>query len=115
MEPNLWIQEFPGAITVCDTKGIILEMNEAAIKTFEKYGGKKLIGASLLDCHPEPARTKLKKLLETQEKNVYTIQKQGVKKIIYQSPWYKDGIYSGFVEFSLEIPSTMPHFIRDGK
>ena len=40
------------------------------------------------------------------------IEKNGVKKIIYQSPWYKEGEYAGFVELSLEIPLEMPHFIR---
>jgi hypothetical protein len=32
--------------------------------------------------------------------------------LIYQSPWYRDGQYAGFVEISLEIPFDMPHFIR---
>ncbi len=114
MAENLWIQDFPGAVTVCDTKGTILEMNNKAAKTFEKEGGKNLIGSNVLDCHPEPARTKLKNLMETQQKNVYTIEKKGIKKIIYQTPWYKDGQYSGFVELSLEIPFDMQHFIRKG-
>ena len=50
--------------------------------------------------------------MSAREKNVYTIEKNGVKKMIFQSPWYKDGIYAGFVELSLEIPFEMPHFIR---
>jgi len=33
--------------------------------------------------------------------------------IIYQAPWFHDGIFGGLVELSLEIPSEMPHFIRD--
>jgi hypothetical protein len=43
------------------------------------------------------------------EKNVYTIEKNGVKKLIYQSPWYYNGEYAGFVELSLEIPFEMEH------
>ena len=38
------IKEFAGAIVVCDTKGIILEMNDQAIKANQDAGGKKLIG-----------------------------------------------------------------------
>ncbi|MBA4313647.1 MAG: diguanylate cyclase [Chlorobiaceae bacterium] len=112
MKSNSWINEFPGAVTVCDENGIILEMNEKAIKTFEKDGGAKLIGTNLLDCHPEPSRSKLLELLKTQQRNVYTIEKDGIKKLIYQSPWYTDGKYSGLVELSLEIPFELPHFIR---
>ena len=112
MPDPTWIKEFPAAITVCDVEGIILEMNDKSAKTFEKDGGRKLIGSNMLDCHPEPARTKTERLLAAREKNVYTIEKNGVKKLIYQSPWFADGCYAGFVELSLEIPWEMPHFIR---
>lgn len=112
MSEHEWIKEFPAAITVCNAEGIILEMNDKAAKTFEKDGGYKLIGASMFDCHPDPARGKVERLLDARVKNVYTIEKNGVKKLIYQSPWYKEGTYAGFVEISLEIPLEMPHFIR---
>ena len=110
---HTWFKEFPGAITICDAEGIILDMNAAAEKVFEDDGGRGLIGKNLLDCHPEPARGQLERMLDKQQKNVYTIEKNGKKKLIYQTPWYKDGIYSGFVELSIEIPFEMPHFVRD--
>jgi len=113
MPKHNWIKEFPGAITVCDRQGIIVEMNDKAAKSFQDDGGYDLIGKNLLGCHPEPSRTKLKELLDSQKTNVYTIEKKGVKKLIYQAPWYKDGEYAGLVEFSLEIPFEMPHFIRE--
>jgi len=112
MNDHQWIKEFPGSVTVCDTEGIIIEMNDNAARTFEKDGGRNLLGTNLLDCHPEPSRTKLQNLLTTQSSNVYTIEKNGIKKLIYQSPWYRDGKFSGLVELSLEIPFEMPHFIR---
>ena len=62
-----WVKEFPGAITVCDSRGIILEMNAKAVENFKQDGGRKLIGKNLFDCHPEPARTKLKDLMEKQQ------------------------------------------------
>jgi transcriptional regulator with PAS, ATPase and Fis domain len=108
-----WIKEFPAAFTVCDADGIILEMNDKSAKTFEKDGGRALIGKNMFDCHPDPARSKLERLMDTRQKNVYTIEKNGVKKLIYQSPWFKDGQYAGFVEISFEIPFEMPHFIRN--
>jgi transcriptional regulator with PAS, ATPase and Fis domain len=107
-----WQKQFPGAITLCDADGIILYMNDKAVKTFESDGGEKLIGTNVLDCHPEPSKTRLKELMREQIVNAYTIEKNGAKKLIYQSPWYEDGNYAGFVELSLEIPFDMPNFIR---
>jgi transcriptional regulator with PAS, ATPase and Fis domain len=112
MNEHEWIKEFPAAVTVCDPKGIILAMNDKAALTYEKDGGFELIGRNMLDCHPEQARIKTEKLLADREKNVYTIEKNGIKKLIYQSPWFKAGDYAGIVEISLEIPFEMPHFLR---
>ena len=108
-----WVKEIPFAVTVCDREGIILEMNDKSAKTFEKYGSRDLIGKNVFDCHPEPARSKLKKLMGKQESNAYTVEKKGVKKLIYQTPWYENGGYMGFVEISIEIPKEMPHYKRD--
>ena len=114
MTNHAWIEEFPGAITVCDPEGIILEMNARSVETNQEDGGKELIGTNLLNCHPEPARTQLEKMMETRQANVYTIEKKGVKKLVYQTPWYQDGQYMGFVELVVEIPFQMPHFVRGG-
>jgi hypothetical protein len=51
MAHGSWLEEFPGAITVCDARGIILG-------------------------------------------------------------WYANGIFAGLVELSLELPETLPHFVR---
>ena len=110
-----WMKSFPAAITICDIHGIILEMNDKAIDSFKEEGGEKLIGTNLLLCHPEPARSQLDEMLRTQRHNSYTIEKKGVKKLIYQSPWYDNGQYAGFFELSLPIPFDMPHFIRTDK
>lgn len=107
-----WVREFPAAITVCDPAGIILEMNERSIATFASDGGAGLIGRNVLDCHPEPSRTQLAGLLASGQSNAYTIEKNGVRKLIYQSPWYEAGEYRGFVELSLVIPAELPHRVR---
>ena len=109
---DVWAKELPGAITVCDQDGKILDMNDRAGKTFEKDGGFGLVGKNVLGCHPEPARAKLKGMLATGESNCYTIEKKGQKKLIYQAPWFENGKYSGFVELSIDIPDKMPHFVR---
>ncbi|MDD8025687.1 MAG: PAS domain-containing protein [Acidobacteriota bacterium] len=112
MDARSWWREFPGAVTVCDRAGVILEMNESARRVFASDGGAALIGKNALDCHPEPARTRLRGLLAEGRSNVYTIEKRGVRKLIYQAPWFESGVYAGFVELSLEIPAAMPHFVR---
>lgn len=112
MSDNEWLKEFSAAVTVCDKNGTILEMNDKAAKTFENDGGYALVGTNVLDCHPSRARAIFEQMMFDQKKNVYTIEKNGVKKLIYQSPWFKNGEYAGFVEVSLEIPFDMPHFVR---
>lgn len=114
MQSNEWVKSFPGAVTVCDREGIILEMNEKAVQSYAADGGAKLIGSNAFDCHPVGAAQKLREMMDQQKLNIYTIEKKGVKKLIYQSPWYLDGEYAGFMELSLEIPFEMPHFVRQG-
>ena len=111
MTEHPWVKEFPGAIEVCDPNGILLEMNDRAA---ERDGGRELIGSNILDCHPEPARTKLKQMLESGQPNIYTIEKKGRKRLIYQAPWFSDGTFAGFVELDLTLPENMPHFVREG-
>jgi len=105
-------KELPFAITVCDAEAIILYMNDRSVSTFQKYGGADIIGTSLFLYHHGPSSDKLRELLDTGTKNAYTIEKNGIKKIIYQSPWYKEGKFAGLIELSLEIPAEMPHFVR---
>ncbi len=109
-----WTREFPGAVTVIDPEGRIVEMNDRSARGYANEGGRALIGRSIFDCHPEPARTRLAELMRARRTNAYTIEKGGVRKIIYQAPWYRDGEYAGLVELSLEIPAEMPHFVRKG-
>ena len=108
-----WKKEFPGAITVCDLRGIVLEMNDKAAEAYQEYGGKELIGRSLIDCHSEASRGKLLRLFESGERNVYTTEKSGIRKLIFQAPWYRNKQRCGLVELALEIPSDLPNFLRD--
>jgi hypothetical protein len=110
---DYWLDEYDAAITICDREGVIVYMNDRSKKAFTKYDESGVtIGSSLIECHPEPARTRLKEMLKEPVVNVYTIEKNGIKKIIRQSPWYKDAVFSGVVELSVEIPEAMPHYLR---
>ena len=112
MNTSNWSENVPFAITVCDTQGIVLEMNEKSALTFSKDGGKTLIGKSLLDCHSEKSRQMILEMMRSEKVNIYTIEKLGKKKLIYQCPWYADGKMAGLVELSLELPNEIPHFVR---
>jgi transcriptional regulator with PAS, ATPase and Fis domain len=107
-----WALEFPGAVTVCDRDCTIIYMNEKSAKTFEKSGGSSLLGTSLLACHSDRSKAIIGRILETGEPNTYTIEKAGVRKLIYQAPWRKDGKIAGLVELSLELPAELPHYVR---
>ena len=93
------------AITVCDAEGNVLDMNQHSADV--NSHGHKIIGNNLMDCHPEPAKTTIEKTLADGSK---------VKKLIYQTPWWKeDGAFGGLIEYSIEIPFEMPHFVRQPK
>jgi transcriptional regulator with PAS, ATPase and Fis domain len=108
-----WVAELPAAVTVTDDSGTILAMNARSLAAFAEEGGAALLGTNVFECHPEPARTKTLELYARQAPNHYTISKGGRRKIIHQLPWYRDGVFAGFVEISIPIPDTLPHFDRD--
>ena len=109
-----YFKEVNLAVTICDKEGKILEMNDKSRKTFLKPGQEDLIGKNVLDCHPEPAHSLLADMLQNPRTNVYTIEKKGVKKLIYQTPWYVEGEFMGFMGLSVEIPFEMKHRLRGG-
>lgn len=107
-----WVEQFPAAITVCDRQGVIIEMNTRSQQTFSEEGGAALIGSNLMDCHNPHSQAMIQDMLEKGTSNIYTIEKLGKRKLIYQAPWFEDGTCQGLVEMSFEIPAEMPHFIR---
>ncbi len=107
-----WAEEFNGAVTVCDLNGIIVYMNEYSIQQFKKYGGAELLGGNLLDCHPEPSKTKLAKMLEEPIDNMYIVEKEGSQKIIYQTPWREKGVFKGVIEITFKLIADLDFLKR---
>ena len=105
-----WAKEMNCAVTVCDTEGVILYMNDKAKATFAKHGD--LIGKNLMGCHSDRSKEIIRHLLENGGSNAYTIEKEGLRKMIYQTAWRIDGTVAGLVEISMVIPSDMPHYVR---
>lgn len=102
-----------GAMIVSDKEGTIIYLNEKAVSNYAKEGGRALIGKNLKDCHKPSSNETIRRISETGMTNVYTIEKKGKKKIVYQTPWHENGEFAGIVELSLEIPFDMPHFVRE--
>lgn len=105
-----WAKEINCAITVCDSEGVIIYMNDKAKETFASYGD--LVGKNLMGCHSEHSRKIIHELLESGGTNCYTISKNGLRKMIYQTVWKEDGNVAGLVEFSMVLPDDMPHYNR---
>ncbi len=78
-----WAKEQNCSITVCDKDGIIVYMNDRAVEQYKKHGN--LVGKNLFDCHNEHAMGIIRKLLAEGGTNSYTIEKNGVHKMIFQS------------------------------
>jgi len=102
-----WVSELPIPITVCDENGIILSMNLKSIELFNEDGGQNLIGKSLLDCHPEPSKTKLLMMMNTHLPNTYVSEIDGKSSLIHESPWFENGVFKGYVEFNIPLPSNI--------
>ena len=107
MNEFTWADELDCAVTVCDLEGVILYQNEHSV-----HVNGNCCGQSMIPCHNAHSQAIIHRLMHEGGKNVYTIAKKGVKKIIYQTVWRKQGQIGGLVEFSMEIPEDMPHYIR---
>lgn len=106
-----WAESLNCAVTVCDKEGIVLYMNAKARETFAKSGDMR--GRSLIPCHNERSRGIIADMLASGRSNCYTIEKNGLRKMIYQTPWRDaDGTIVGLVEISMVIPADMPHYVR---
>ena len=103
------------AVTICAKDGTILDMNQKSRKTFLKPGRGEIIGNNVLDCHPEPARSLLDDMLKNPRTNIYTVEKEGLKKLIFQTPWYDGEAYVGFMELSIVLPEAIPNRVRKPK
>jgi transcriptional regulator with PAS, ATPase and Fis domain len=107
-----WFERLPCSVTVCDQDYRILYMNEKAAEATADEGGRALVGKSLMDCHPPEAQEKLRKVMGSKRPNVYTTEKNGKKKLVYQCQWSRGTAVGGLVEFWFELPKRVPNHVR---
>ena len=58
------IEQDTCSVVICDMNHTMIYLNPAAIKNYEKYGGAKLWGKSLFDCHNQESNEKIKKVVD---------------------------------------------------
>ncbi len=102
-----YFDEINSAVTVCNTEGVVLYQNNKSIVVNGDVRGK-----SMIPCHNEHSREIIRRLIDEGGTNVYTIEKKGIHKLIYQTAWRENGTVRGLVEISIETPAQMPHHIR---
>ena len=52
------------SVVICNLKHEIIYMNPAAVISYAKRGGDKLIGRSLLDCHNPESRDRIQQIVD---------------------------------------------------
>ena len=52
------------AVVICDPGHTIIYMNPAAVERYQRWGGKELLGKSLLDCHNERSREMIIRIVD---------------------------------------------------
>ncbi len=101
------------AVTVCDTERVIIYQNEKSLAVNGDMCGRNMLG-----CHNDRSRGIISRIITEGVSNSYTISKKGQRKLIHQTPWYKDAAdgsgrtVAGIIEFSIVIPERMPHYDR---
>ncbi len=76
------------AVVICNLEHTIIYMNPVAIERYAKWGGKDLMGRSLLNCHNDKSREMIMKVLEwfkaSKDNNlVYTFYNEKENKDVY--------------------------------
>jgi len=102
-----FLKEARLAVTVCDRKGDVVYQNDDSVKV-----NGTAMGRNLQNCHNPASWEQITEMLRNGSSNAYTIEKRGVRKLIFQTPWFDRGEVNGLLEFSIVLPDNMPHKVR---
>ena len=91
------------SVVICNLKHEIIYMNPAAVISYAKRGGDKLIGRSLLDCHNPESRDKIHQVedwfaIDERHNIVYTFHNKKQNKDVYMVALRDDGKLIGYYE-----------------
>ena len=82
------IEQDRASVVLCDLNHTIVYMNPAAKKNYQKWGGEKLVGENLLNCHNEHSCKKIREVVtwfqESQDHNIiFTFHNDKENKDVY--------------------------------
>lgn len=82
------IDQDRSAIVICNLEHEIIYMNPTAILNYEKQGGNRLIGESLMECHNQESRSRIQKVVDWFAENeshniIYTFHNEKQNKDVY--------------------------------
>ena len=91
------------AIVIYNLKHEIIYMNPVAVQSYEKWGGDKLIGRSLLDCHNAESNEKTQRVVDWFDEDeshniVYTFHNEKQNKDVYMVALRDSGKLIGYYE-----------------
>lgn len=91
------------AVVICNLQHEIIYMNPAAIKNYQKYGGEKLLGKSLLNCHNAESKKRIEEVVDWFAKDeshnlVYTFHNEKQNKDVYMVALRENGTLIGYYE-----------------
>ena len=91
------------AVVICNLKHEIIYMNPAAVLNYEKWGGDKLLGRSLLGCHNPKSGEKIQQVLDWfaadgSHNIVYTSHNEKQNKDVYMVALRDEGELIGYYE-----------------
>lgn len=110
------IDQDRSAVVICSLDHEIIYMNPAAVRNYEKWGGDKLIGQSLLNCHNSASGEKIKQVVEwfaaSKEHNlIYTFHNQKQNKDVYMVALRDGDKLVGYYEkHEYRNPETMKRY-----
>ncbi len=97
------IDQDKSSVVICNLEHEIIYMNPAAIKNYEGWGGEKLIGQSILDCHSPESREKMLRVVDwfaASDKHnlVHTFYNEKRNKDVYMVALREEGRLIGYYE-----------------
>ena len=92
------IDQDRASVVICNLKHEIIYMNPAAVISYEKRGGDKLVGRSLLDCHNPESGDKIQQVVDwfaadESHNLVYTHHNEKQNKDVYMVALREEGYY----------------------
>ena len=97
------LEQDKAAVVICNLQHEIIYMNPAAVTNYAKWGGDRLIGKSLLDCHNPESVENIKKVVEwfaadESHNIVYTFHNEKQNKDVYMVALRDNGRLIGYYE-----------------